>query len=52
MMMFCALLLVKNSKATVEQSMNLVPLAGKAKFLAGEMTNAGRLWTPAPGFSS
>ena len=45
MMLFCALLLVKNSKATLEQSLNIVPLAGRAKFLAGELTN--RL--PVPG---
>ncbi len=39
MMLFCALLLVKNSKATLEQSLNIVPLAGRAKFLAGELTH-------------
>jgi len=36
-MLFCALMLVKNSKATLEQSMTVVPLAGKAKCLAGEL---------------
>jgi len=36
-MLFCALLLVRNSQATVEQSMNLVPLIGGAKRLAGEI---------------
>ena len=39
-MLFCALLLVKNSKATLEQSMNLVPLTGSAKHLAGELASA------------
>ncbi len=38
LMLFCALMLVKNSKATLEQSVNIVPLAGKAKVLAGELT--------------
>ena len=36
-MMFCALLLVRNSKATLEESMKLVPLTGSAKHLAGEL---------------
>ena len=36
-MLFCALLLVRNSKATVEQSLKLVPLTGSAKHLAGEL---------------
>jgi len=38
-MLFCALLLVKNSKATMEQSMRLVPLTGSAKHLAGELAS-------------
>ncbi|MBI2820442.1 MAG: hypothetical protein HYX73_10730 [Acidobacteria bacterium] len=38
-MLFCALLLVKNSKATLEQSMSLVPLTGSAKHLAGELVS-------------
>ncbi len=38
-MLFCALLLVKNSKATLEQSMHLVPLTGSAKLLAGELAS-------------
>ena len=37
MMLFCALLLVRNSKATLEESMRLVPLVGSAKNLAGEL---------------
>jgi len=40
-MLFCALLLVKNSKATLEQCMNLVPLTGSAKHLAGELASRG-----------
>ena len=39
MMLFCALLLVKNSKATLEQSLKVVPLVGRAKSLAGELAN-------------
>ena len=38
-MLFCALLLVRNSKASLEQSMNLVPLTGSAKHLAGELAS-------------
>lgn len=34
-MVFCALLLVRDSKATLEQSLMVVPLAGKARSLAG-----------------
>lgn len=36
-MLFCALLLVKNSKATLEESMKIVPLTGSARHLAGEL---------------
>ena len=36
-MLFCALMLVKNSRATLEQSVKVVPLVGKARYLAGEM---------------
>ena len=39
MMLFCALLLVRNSKATLEESMKLVPLVGSAKHLAGELAS-------------
>jgi hypothetical protein len=38
LMLFCALMLVKNAKATLEQSMNVVPLTGSAKHLAGKLT--------------
>ncbi len=34
LMLFCALMLVKNSKATLEQSIRVAPLAGNAKRLA------------------
>ena len=37
MMLFCALLLVKNAKATLEESVKIVPLTGSAKSLAGEL---------------
>jgi hypothetical protein len=37
-MLFCALLLVRNSKATLEESLRLVPLEGNAKDLAGELS--------------
>ncbi|MBI1956265.1 MAG: hypothetical protein HYS38_07705 [Acidobacteria bacterium] len=36
-MLFCALLLVRDGKATMEQSMAVVPLLGGAKNLAGEL---------------
>ena len=36
-MLFCALMLVRNSKATLEESMKIVPLVGSAKVLAGEL---------------
>jgi hypothetical protein len=37
MMLFCALMLVNSSKATVDQAVKLVPLAGNAKLLAQQM---------------
>ena len=39
MMLFCALMLVKNSRATLEESMAIVPLVGQARHLAGELVN-------------
>ena len=36
-MIFCALLLVRNAKATLEESLGVVPLFGRTKHLAGEM---------------
>lgn len=47
LMMFCALLLVRNSRATVEQSMSIVPLAGKAQYLARELSSAAHPWATA-----
>jgi hypothetical protein len=38
-MLFCALMLVRNTRATVQQSMEIVPLNGGAKRLAGEITS-------------
>lgn len=38
--LFCALIMVKNSKATVDEAMMLVPLAGGAKFLAQSLVQA------------
>ena len=37
LMLFCALLLVRNSKATLQESMRIVPLVGSAKDLAGAL---------------
>jgi hypothetical protein len=34
-MLFCALMMVRNSQATVEQSLRVAPLNGAAKRLAG-----------------
>ena len=34
LMMFCALLLVRNAKASLEESLAVVPLGGNAKSLA------------------
>ena len=36
-MLFCALLLVRNAKATLEESIRIVPLKGSARHLAGEL---------------
>lgn len=43
-MLFCAFLLVRNSKATLAESMNLVPLRGSARHLAGELANRTARW--------
>ena len=37
MMIFCALMMVKNSSATVQQSMRLVPASGNGKELAKQL---------------
>ena len=50
MMLFCALLLARDGKATMEQSMTVVPLFGGAKYLAGELANRAAL-RMAPTFS-
>lgn len=36
-MLFCALILVRNSKATLEQSLMVVPLFGAAKTLGEKL---------------
>ena len=51
-MLFCALLLVKNSRATLEQSMAVVPLSGRAKHLAGEMIHHALAPATSPAISS
>jgi hypothetical protein len=37
MMLFCALMMVRNSSATIQQSMQLVPESGRGKDLANEL---------------
>ena len=49
MMLFCALMLVKNSRATLEESVAIVPLVGRAKQLAGELVNGIGSAQPAVG---
>ena len=39
-MMFCALMLVRGGKATLEQSMTVVPMYGNAKSLATQLCQA------------
>ncbi len=39
MMMFCSMLLVRNFKATFQESIGILPLEGSAKHLAGELAN-------------
>ena len=38
-MLFCALLLVRNAKATWEQSLELVPLRGRARRLVEKLSS-------------
>ena len=38
-MLFCALILVKKDKASLEDSVTIVPLFGGAKLLAGELAS-------------
>ena len=37
LMLFCALILVRKERATLQQSLQAVPLFGKAKELAAEL---------------
>ena len=37
LMLFCTLMLVKNAKATLQESLALVPLGGKVKYLASQL---------------
>jgi hypothetical protein len=37
MMLFCALMMVKNASATLQESVNLVPLSGSSKNLADKL---------------
>jgi hypothetical protein len=37
MMLFCALMLVRKSAASVDQAVSVVPLDGNARFLAREL---------------
>ena len=37
MMLFCALLMARTAQATLQQSMELVPVSGNAKELAREL---------------
>ena len=37
LMMFCALLLVRNAKASLEESLAVVPLGGNVKYLASHL---------------
>lgn len=40
LMLFCALILVKKGKATLEESVTIVPLFGGAKLLAGQLSSS------------
>jgi len=44
-MLFCALLLVKNGKATMQESMALAPLSGGANNLAEELLRTAPSFT-------
>lgn len=39
-MLFCALILVKNGKASLKEAMKILPVAGRAKQLAGRLALA------------
>jgi uncharacterized membrane protein YgcG len=40
LMMFCALMMVRNSRATVAESMQVLPLTPRVSDLAGELTHS------------
>jgi hypothetical protein len=39
LMMFCALMMVRNSRATVAESLQMVPLSPRVSDLAGELAH-------------
>ena len=39
LILFCALILVKNDAATMEESIAMIPLFGGAKLMAGELSS-------------
>ena len=41
LILFCALMLVRNDAATLEESLAIAPLIGGAKLLAGELSSSG-----------
>ena len=41
MTLFCALMMVKKGKATLEQAIRVVPLTGNARVLAKQLENVG-----------
>ena len=44
LMLFCTLLVARNAKATLTEFLVVIPLAGKAERLAGELVAHG-FWT-------
>ena len=42
LLLFCGMILVKRDKATLAETMAMLPLYGGARLLAGEMTAAGQ----------
>jgi hypothetical protein len=38
LMMFCALMMVRNSRATLAETMDMIPLSARVSDLAGELT--------------
>jgi len=37
LMLFCSLILVRNAKASLEESLAVVPLSGNVKYLASQL---------------